>query len=127
MQFFLFTSFFQQLATLEDNATMRQIRRLVHLIPTDPSVVEAMDAVSYGRGRSSSGLDTDPIFSVSFFREKSLICLDGKYVTPHRVGWMLFNSLVSISCVASGITEKQRHPSGVPCQTRKSNDTVKNI
>ena len=40
-------SMLYQLASLEDSKTMQQIRRLVHLIPTDPSVIEALDAVSY--------------------------------------------------------------------------------
>ena len=40
-------SMLYQLASLDDSKTMQQIRRLVHLIPTDPSVVEALDAVSY--------------------------------------------------------------------------------
>ena len=36
-----------QLANLSDSRILQGIRRLIHLIPTDPSVSEALDAISY--------------------------------------------------------------------------------
>ena len=36
-----------QLASLNDSRILQGIRRLIHLIPTDPSVSDALDAISY--------------------------------------------------------------------------------
>ena len=62
-----------------------------------------------------AGLVTNSIFFLFPFREKSLICLEGKSMTPHRGNTVPpSNSLVSVSdprlasYVASGTTEIHR-------------------
>lgn len=53
-----------QLATLNDSNTLKAIRRLFHLIPTDPCVTDSLDSVSYGAEAShQASADASPKMS----------------------------------------------------------------
>ena len=43
-----------QVASLNDPKIVRSVRKIVHLIPTDPAVQEALDTVLFGTGTSTS-------------------------------------------------------------------------
>ena len=61
----------------------------LHLIPYDTT--GAAGASHYANARLA-GLDTNSIFFCFLFGKKSLICLEGKSMTPHRGNTILFRS-----------------------------------
>ena len=68
----------------------------------DPKVIEAVAVKAKDVKAAEPSLATNSIFFCFLFCEKSLICLEGKSMSPHRGNTILFRSSQQLPCLRLG-------------------------